>query len=71
MKSMIPIEPLLFFPVILNGYPASIARYHRKRKKKKKNPAAILMPCVKPSGMGFSGMGVLHITLASPQGPFK
>jgi hypothetical protein len=42
-----------------------------EKKKKKKNPAAILMPCVKPSGMGFSGMGVLHITLASPQGPFK
>lgn len=44
MKSMIPMEPLLVFPVILNGYPASIARYHRKGKKKKK-PAAILMPC--------------------------
>jgi hypothetical protein len=42
MKSMIPKEPLLFFPVSLNGYPASIARYHRKEKKK---PAAILMPC--------------------------
>jgi len=31
---MIPMEPVLFFPVILNGYPASIARYHSKAKKK-------------------------------------
>jgi hypothetical protein len=33
---MIPMEPVLFFPVILNGYPASIARNHSKAKKKKK-----------------------------------
>jgi len=64
---MIPMEPVLFFPVILNGYPASIARYHRKAKKRK-NPAAILMPCVKPSGRGFSGIGCIAHTLGFTSG---
>jgi hypothetical protein len=41
------------------------------RQKKNIYPAAILMPCVKPSGRGFSGIGYIAHTLGFTSGALQ